>query len=144
MHSYIQTYIHTYIHTHTHIHTYIHTHTCIHTNIHTYVHTYIHTCIHTYIHTHIHTYIHTYTHAYIHTYVRTYGMKTEKHKSDINWENFVHGKTYVRPKRGNLESCGGKNVRARLGLFQLNRPERTNGRRPKCLFYLICGGTCWR
>ena len=44
-----------------------------------------------------------------------------------------------RPKRGNLESCGGKNVRARLGPFHLNwseqvlfgRPERTDGTQPK-------------
>ena len=27
------------------------------------------------------------------------------------------------PKRGNSESCGGNNVRARLGTFQLNWPE---------------------
>ena len=44
-----------------------------------------------------------------------------------------------RPKRGNLESCGGKNVRARLGPPHLNwpepvifgQPERANGKRPK-------------
>ena len=43
-------------------------------------------------------------------------------------------------RRGNLESCGGKNVRARLGPFHLNwpepvpfgRPERTcYGKRPE-------------
>ena len=42
-------------------------------------------------------------------------------------------------QRGNLENCGGKNVRARLRPFHLNwaepvrfgRSERTNGERPK-------------
>ena len=45
----------------------------------------------------------------------------------------------VFPKRGNLESCGGKICCARLEPFNLNwpepalfgRPERTNGKRPK-------------
>ena len=47
-----------------------------------------------------------------------------------------------RSKRGNLESCGGKNVRARLEPFHLNwpepvrlffgQPERANGKPPKC------------
>ena len=44
-----------------------------------------------------------------------------------------------RPIRGTLESCGGKNVRARLGPFHLNWPEpvlfgwpeRTNGKQWK-------------
>ena len=44
-----------------------------------------------------------------------------------------------RPKRGNLESCGGKNVHARFGHFHINwsepvllgRPERTSGKRLK-------------
>ena len=44
-----------------------------------------------------------------------------------------------RPKRGNLESRGGKNVRARIGRFHLNRsepvlfgrPEQTNEKRPE-------------
>ena len=50
-----------------------------------------------------------------------------------------------RPKRGNLESYGGKNVRARFGPLHLNwsetvllgRSEWTNGKRPKTRTWLL-------
>ena len=55
------------------------------------------------------------------------------------WTRVARFSRSGRPKRWNLENCGGKNVRARLGPFHLNwpepvlfgRPERTNGKRPK-------------
>ena len=41
-------------------------------------------------------------------------------ESPCSWIRAPQFSRSGRPKRGNLESCGGKNVRARLGPFHLN------------------------
>ena len=46
---------------------------------------------------------------------------SESDTQAISYDWTEHG----RPKRGNLDSCGGKNVRARLGSFHLDSgPEQ--------------------
>ena len=44
----------------------------------------------------------------------------------LSWIRAAQFSRSGRPKRGNLESCDGKNVRARLGPFHLIKAARTS------------------
>ena len=85
--------------------------------------------------------MHAIVHQYRFPFVRSGRVPrtTSGQNVSCSWIRTAQFSCSGRSKRGNLESCGGKNVHARLGPFYLNWPEpvllgrlvRADGKRPK-------------